>query len=423
MPDKDTGAPAAHRHLFFPGWTVVSVCFLALNFSVGIVFAAYSPLVVEIQKQFGTSRALASSALSATGLTLGLCAPLVGGMVQRFSARSVMMGGCALVALGFLLASFATNVVMLIGIYGTLIGAGFVAMGIVPCSTLVTRWFNEKRGLALGIINLFPGMALFPVIVTYAVTHNGLSGALLMNAALFALLLPALLLLVNRPQDRGLAPLGGEPEAPAQPTPGAPQEGAASLLKNRSFWLLSLGIALITGIANMLTVHLMPMLLDAGIPAEKASIIPFLYGMVLAFSAPVFGALIDRIGPFRTLLLEIAIVLVPWIGMAIVPVAFNSFAVLLAIVGLANGGIVTLHTSAAAKLFSAAQFSRAVGLGYFVKMPFLFIGPPLAGYVFDKTGSYEAAIVGGIVTILVAGALFVGLLISNRVEPARPAAA
>ena len=420
---RDTAATAGGQHLFFPGWSVVALCFLSLNFSVGIVFAAYSPLVVAIQEQFGTSRTLASSALSATGLMLGLCAPLVGGLVQRFSARSVMMGGCALVALGFLLAAFVTNVYALIAIYGTLIGAGFVAMGIVPCSTLVTRWFNEKRGLALGIINLFPGMALFPVIVTYAVTHYELRGALLANAAMFAILLPLLFLIANRPQDKGLAPLGGEPEEAAPAQPGAAPEGAGALLRSPSFWLLSIGIALITGIANMLTVHLMPMLLDAGIPAEKASIVPFIYGMVLAFSAPFFGALIDRIGPFRTLMLEVAIAILPWIGMAILPVTFSNFALLLCVVGLANGGIVTLHTATAAKLFSQAQFSRAIGLGYFVKMPFLFIGPPLGGFVFDRTGSYEFAILIGIGVIVITAALFAILLAANRPAAEQPASA
>lgn len=443
--------PAGKHSGFFPGWTVVAACFLSMNFSVGITFAAYGPLVVPIQEAFGTSRAMASSALSATGLTLGLCAPLVGGLVQRYSARAVMMGGATLVMLGFLLASLSGPIFhmlnhdgaidaliglgallpgwltfpagpasVMIAIYGTFIGAGFVAMGIVPCSTLVTRWFNARRGLALGIINLFPGMALFPVLVTWMVGDFGLKGALLGNAVLFALLLPALLLIRNKPEDQGLEPLGGKPDDPVVTDPAvsaAAAETTGTLLGNPAFWLLSLGIAMLTGIANILTVHMMPMLLDAQVPATQASLVLFVYGMSLAFSAPAFGAIIDRIGPFRTLLLEVAIVLLPWVCMAILTTNFANFIVLMAIVGVANGGIVTLHTSTAARLFSAAQYSRAMGLGYFVKMPFLFIGPPLAGRIYDVTGNYELAILGGIVTILISGTLFAILLMTNRAKP------
>ncbi len=443
--------PAGTHKGFFPGWTVVAACFLSMNFSVGITFAAYSPLVVPIQEAFGTSRAMASSALSATGLMLGLCAPLVGGLVQRFSARAVMMGGATLVMLGFLLASLSREIFhlltqvgaiggliaigsalpgwltfpvgpvsVMIAIYGTFIGAGFVAMGIVPCSTLVTRWFNARRGLALGIINLFPGMALFPVLVAYTVANFGLKGALLGNAALFALLLPTLLLIRNKPEDQGIEPLGGKPDDPLPADPAAPataEETTGSLIRNPSFWLLSLGIAMLTGIANVLTVHMMPMLLDAKVPVAQAGMVLFVYGMALAFSAPAFGAVIDRIGPFRTLLLEVSIVLLPWVAMAILTTSFDNFIVLMAIVGIANGGIVTLHTSTAARLFSPAQYSRAMGLGYFVKMPFLFVGPPLGGYIYDRTGNYELAILGGIATILIAGTLFAALLMTNRAKP------
>lgn len=410
---------SAGQRLFFPGWMVVALCFLALNFSVGIVFAAFGPLVKSISAEYDASRALASGVLSGASLVMGLLAPSVGKALQKFSARNLMVGGCSLVSLGFVLAAFAPNIYVLYAIYGLLIGAGFIAMGIVTCSTLVTRWFNAKRGLALGIINLFPGMAIFPALVTYVVDHHGLANALLMNAALMAGLIPLFLLVKDYPAKLGLSPLGGE--TAAAETQQAAQSGSApSLLGRPAFWLLSLGIALMTGVANVLTVHYTPMLQDANVPEGDIRTVQVAYGAMIALCAPFYGAIIDRVGPFRMLLLGALIMLAGWIGLAISPVGFMSFLLLLSLIALSNGGIVTLHTSSAAKLFSPAEFSRSMGLGYFVKMPLMLAGPPLGGYVYDRTGSYELAIIGGTLIIAVALALFAVLYATHRGSAREP---
>jgi MFS family permease len=413
----------AERGLFFPGWTVVALCFLSLNFSVGIVFAAFGPLVKSISAEFGASRALASVVLSAASLVMGLLAPSVGRSLQKFSARNMMLGGCSLVALGYVLAAYVSNIYALYAIYGLLIGAGFIAMGIVTCSTLVTRWFNEKRGLALGIINLFPGMAIFPALVTYVVDQHGLATAFLMNAALMGCLVPLFLLIKDYPAKMGLSPLGGEPEAAATQQTAQFGDAPTGLLGRPAFWLLSLGIALLTGVANVLTVHYTPMLQDAKVPEGDIRTVQVVYGAMLALCAPFYGAVIDRLGPFRMLLVGALIMLAGWIGIAVSPVTFVTFLLLLSVVALSNGGIVTLHTSSAAKLFSPAEFSRSMGLGYFVKMPLMLAGPPLAGYVYDQTGSYEIAIISGVLIIAVALALFAILYAGHRSSIRQPLSA
>lgn len=410
---------SAGQRLFFPGWMVVALCFLSLNFSVGIVFAAFGPLVKSIAAEYDASRALASGVLSGASLVMGLLAPSVGKALQKFSARNLMVGGCSLVSLGFVLAAFAPNIYVLYAIYGLLIGAGFIAMGIVTCSTLVTRWFNEKRGLALGIINLFPGMAIFPALVTYTVDNHGLVNALLLNAALMACLIPLFLLIKDYPAKLGLSPLGGDPAPAATPQQAQPV-AETKLMSRPAFWFLSLGIALITGVANLLTVHYTPMLQDAQVPGGSIRTVQIVYGAALALCAPFYGAIIDRVGPFRMLLVGTVIMLAGWIGLAISPVSFMSFLLLLSLIALSNGGIVTLHTSSAARLFSAGEFSRSMGLGYFVKMPLLLAGPPLGGYVYDRTGSYQLAILGGIVAIGLALALFAVLYATTRGAAAEP---
>lgn len=418
MNGNEPASPAKGQGIFY-GWTIVGICFLSLNISVGIVFAGYNPLIVAIQEQFGTSRALASSGPPIASISLGIVALFIGGLIQKYNARTIMIGGAALVATGFLIASLVDNIYVLLGVFGTLIGMGFVAMGIVTCSTLVTRWFNTKRGLALGIINLFPGMVIFPLLSTYLLINYGLKSVFLINAAIFALLIPILFLVVNRPEDRGLTPLGGTPQPTAMPdddTPSTPpaKSSAGELLANPAFWMLSLGIAILTGAANMISMQAMPMLLDTGVSAMEAASTLSIYGLAIALAAPFFGMLVDKIGPLRGLMVEIAIVIVPWVLIAMLKPGFGTFTALLFIIGIANGGIVTLHTSTASILFKPEQFSRAMGMGYFIKMPFLLTTAPAAGHIFDKTGSYDLAIIGGVVSIVIAGALFAALQFTKR---------
>ena len=410
--------PASRPDIFY-GWTIVGVCFLALNFSTGIVFMGYPPLILTIQEQFGTSRALASSGPSVASISLGIIALFMGGIVQKFSAKWIMTIGTALISIGFLIISLVDNIYVLLATYGIFIGTGYVSMGIVTGSTLITRWFKDKRGLALGIINLSPGMVLFPLLTSYILVNYGLKAVFQVNALLFALLIPIMLLVVNRPEDRGLLPLGADPgETPPsggqQASASAPAGNVKDLLTNSKFWLLSLGIAILTGAANVISSQAIPMLRDAGVPQMTATSAISLYGLAIALAAPAFGVLVDKIGALRCLLVEFAIVVVPWVLIAVLKPEFMVFATLLFVIGIANGGIVVLHSSSAAALFKPEQFSRVMGISYFIKMPFLVFTVPAAAHVYDVTGSYQIAIVGGVVSIVIAGVLFAALQFSRR---------
>lgn len=413
---------AAKQPLFFPGWTIVAVCFLSMNFAVGIVFTGYTPLITAIEAHFGTSRAVASGGPPIASIAMGIIALFIGSLIQKFSARTVMIGGNLLVITGFILAAFAQDVRVLMVIYGTLIGSGFVAMGIVTCSTLVTRWFNAKRGLALGIINLFPGMVVFPLITTWILVNYDLQTVFLANAGMFALLLPIMLLISDRPEDRGMEPLGGPVQAPRNKdgAPSAPADVTArELLLDPRFWMLSIGIALLTGAANMISSQAMPMMIDAGAAPMAAASAMSIYGLAVAMAAPGFGALIDRIGPLRGLFLEIGIIIVPWILISIAIPQLAMFTALIFIIGIGNGGIVTLHTSTAALLFRPEQFSKVMGMGYFLKMPFLLTSSPAAAWVHDMTGSYKLALAGGVASIILAAVLFAALRLRHARDLAR----
>ncbi|SEF71731.1 Predicted arabinose efflux permease, MFS family [Caloramator fervidus] len=87
--------------------------------------------------------------------------PFGGKLVTRYHPRTVMVLGGSLVGLGWFLASFAKSIWFLVLTYGVIAGSGVGIVYGVPIS-VVSRWFYDKKGLALGI--LLSGFGLSPFI-------------------------------------------------------------------------------------------------------------------------------------------------------------------------------------------------------------------------------------------------------------------
>ena len=426
----DGQQPSPARNRFFYGWTVVGAAFLAQNFAIGITFGGYSPLLQALEDRFDTSRGLAATGLSMVSLSLGLMAPVIGSLLQKYSARKIMLSGAALMAAGFALVPLVTSIYAMLAIYALMIGVGAVCLSTVPGSTLVTRWFEYRRGTALGIITTMPGMILFPLMVSFLLVNYGFESVYLVQAGLMVLLLPILLLIVDHPRDRGLTPLrdtsavSGDPDDDKGKAPRdvQPLEDATPPLTQPAFWFLSLGIALFTGTATMLSIHLVPMLTGVGATLPQAAMVYSAFGLAITVGAPLTGLVIDRLGPMNSLLLSVALALCSWFAMAALPAGLATYTVLAVLLGMAGGGIVTLHTSAAAVLFSQNAYSRVIGNGYLIKMPCLFAAGPVGGFIFDATQSYYAAIytAGGVIAL--AGAMFVMLHLAHSRKKARFAA-
>ncbi|GAJ62754.1 MFS transporter, partial [Edwardsiella piscicida] len=100
---------------------------------------------------------------------IGLTAPFAGRMMDRFGPRIVISAGCALWALAWYLASFATQMWHLYLTAGILAGIadGFIYTN---CVVNVVRWFPDKKGLAGGAIVAFASLGPFlwkPIAMAY----------------------------------------------------------------------------------------------------------------------------------------------------------------------------------------------------------------------------------------------------------------
>jgi len=401
----------------FLGWRMLALAFLAQNLAIGLTFGSFGVLIKPVATELETSRAVASLGIAVVMLLMGLSGPVLGVLLARYPVRRVMMAGAALLAGGFALAARAESFAVFLLGFSVIGGAGCAALGVIPATTLASNWFVARAGLAIGLANLPLMVALAPPAVAWIIGHQDWRAALNAMALLLLAMLPLLRLVVSRPEDAGQLALGAQPAPPGatEPVPGqtspAARSGIAALLGSRWYWGALLAAALLTSAGVVLVSHLVPYATDRGIPAESAALLLSVNGAFSMGGALVFGFVADRIGARATLGLIGVTQAICWSGLAFAD-RFVLFLPLLVGIGLCGGGTHTAFSALLNAAYGRDGFPRALGLATLLMLPVTFAAAPLAGWIFDSTGSYLPAFRLQVAAFLTAA--FVFLVVYRR---------
>ena len=398
----------------FHGWRMVGLAFLAQSIAIGLTFGVYGTWVAALEQSFGISRTLSASGLALVLLTKGLLSPLVGPLLGRWSIRRTMIAGAILMAVGHALLALADSILLALAAYGLVVGAGVCLLGVLPAQALVTNWFISRRGKALGLTMMPLVVFLAPALAAWSNTAFGWRNTALAVAVICLAAIPALRRVVDHPRQIGQVPLRDADSAVA-PTPTAVID-AATLLANWRFWAVSLIAGLAFSASTMLATHLVPMAAAGGVSYQQAALALSVMGGSGILGAFLVGVIGDRIGPAYAYALNVSVQIALW-GMLLTTPTFSLLLATAAAIGLCGGGMSVTQACLLGALFGPASFAKASGLVTFITMPFTFGAAPLAGLLFDRTGSYEHAITLHMVLFAIAA---VGLLI---VAPRRLATA
>lgn len=387
----------------FAGWRMVAICFLILNCTLGVNFAAYGAMVEVIERTFSTSRALASMGLSMLTLALGLLAPLVGILLRHVSIRTAILAGIAMNAAGFAALTLVHGIFPFLAIYGLLIGPGFALAGVVPCTAIISNWFVEGRGKALGIINMPLGNAVMPLLAAAMVVEVGFQGALLCNAAILAALLVPAMFLADTPTQMGQR-AKGHIENQTVTADGAMSTG--QILRSMPFLVITLGVSLLSAAGIVMVTHLVALASDRGLPLTQASLLLSVFGLAGLMGAPLFGWLADRIGGGRSFALLALFQILPWLALVMAGADMPLLLLLSFAIGLCCNGILTLFGVTMGDWLGQSNLALGMGLCYLLQIPFMFAAAPLAGAMFDNYGSYTPTILLHVATFAAVGAIF-----------------
>ena len=277
-------------------WAVCAGCAVALFCTSGLAVNAFSVYQPYLIAQGGLSGAQSSAIIAVRGLFSMAGMLACAACYRRLSLRAGLFFSLLLLAAGFATFGLAG------GFAGYCVAAALVGMayglgGMIPVAMLVSRWFEGRRSLALGICSAATGLSTLgiPSLITWAVENLGLPTAFFGEALIVTALAFACLALVRSdPKKLGLEPYG-HAEKPAQATRTATGGGLDGL-----GWAMMIGAMLLLGaVACVGMSHLSVLATSAGIDANGAALAVTVAGVSITAGKLAFGWLADRMGAWR----------------------------------------------------------------------------------------------------------------------------
>src|SRR6188768_515960 len=286
-------------------WIIAAITFLVLIVTSG-VRATPGVLMVPLETEFGWSRTAISAAIAINIALYGLIGPFAASLMDRYGLRRIVLAAIALLSLSVALTTQMRTQWQLTLLWGVLVGSGTGVTALVLAAVIANRWFDERRGLVLGILsaaNATGQLVFLPLLAGLVETSGWRTAALTVSGAAALLFVVVWLLMRDHPSDVGLEPYGRRPGATV-PTraPLAPVAALRLALGKPAFWLLA-GSFFICGASTngLIGTHLIAACHDYGISEVRAAGLLAMMGIFDILGTTASGWLTDRL-PSRYLL-------------------------------------------------------------------------------------------------------------------------
>ena len=377
---------------WYHGWNVLAVAMLFQAVTFGIGIYSFTFWVAPWSADFAVGRSEVMTVFITLQVAMGLLSPLAGRAVDRLSLRGLIIVGALCLAAGLLLAGRAAALWHLNLVYGTLIVAGMLLAGPLAGQTLAARWFARRRGTALGVVTVGTSIGgfLLPPLVTALHAEIGWRAANDWLALIVVLVIvPPVWLLVRNAPSAGLGAV--ERSAADVSRDGGPVASTATLdiLRQRVFWLTVLGLTPLATAFGGAQQNLGPYASDLGIGAQAAAYLVSVMALVMIGAKVFFGAMADR-WDLRALFLLTVAGLAIALGLMLLELSYFALVLVCALLGFVAGGFLPLLGALVSQNFDIRSFGQVMGmLGPF--MTLAAVGPWIAGYLRDATGSYDMA--------------------------------
>lgn len=414
----ESGGPISKLGRVFYGWVVVGVCAM-LGF-LGTGFYSYSrgiflPSLADTFAQ--GSRMDISIGFTAAAITGAIISPWLGRFLDQHSPRMVIMAGILIVSGAYVLLANVTALWQFYAIVGLGMGVGMSCMGSMAWHRSIIYWFDHWRGraVAIGVMGASVAGIMMPPLVNNLVDDLGWRTTYLIFALTTALtLLPLVyLLLRDRPEDIGEVRDGHnyvmnhhyEIVTIARDRHTWTWQ---ELLKQPAFWSIGVIFGAMVCVFTAVMLHLFGHLLDIGLSRDEAAMVLSVTALFAALGKPVVGLMSDFLGA------RISI----WTALFCQGVSLLVFtqadsfvlaSIAAALYGFGYSGMSPLRTFALSTSVGSASLGLAAGVLRWVELPFVMVASPLAGFIFDATGSYNVAfmILAGLMAVACAGPFFI----------------
>jgi sugar phosphate permease len=377
------------------GWTIAWTFSLTETISWGILYYAFSVFLVPMQDEFGWSSAAITGAYSLAILVSGLVAPWVGRWLDDRGPRALMTAGSIA---GTLLILAWARVDTLPGFYLIWIGIGLAQSVTLyePAFATLMQWFERDRGRAMLLVTIAAGFAstIFLPLSGWLIDLTDWRTALVILAIILGVLTipPHALILRRRPEDMGLLPDGdtAHHHAPTTSRPTSANDSAVrDVMRERSFWWMTIAYWLHTFASIAVAVHLIAYLTERGDGATFAATMTGLIGAAQVFARIVTIALERR---FSLTILTAGFFFQQAIAIAVLLVWEHPAGVLIAAVflGMGRGAVTLIRPGMIAQLYGTKSFGSISGIQTLVLTGARASAPVAAGAAYALADGYTS---------------------------------
>ena len=391
------------------GWVMVLIALsvLATHALVMYTFGVFlKPLVTE----FNWDRGALSGANSMYMLLAGTFAIFTGRLSDKYGPRMLVTLNGLLTGIGFLALSQINSLWQVYLIWGLLLGIGGSCC-FIPIMSTIPRWFVKKTGIAIGITvaGFGLGAVITPPLTQWLISTYGWRQAfIVLGLITFVIVIPLAQFMKHSPQRVGLKPYGEIGTLKDKQSQAAGGLSFRQAIKTSRFLVWGSIICCFFFSVQVIVVHIVPHGIDIGISATAAAGILSIIAGGSVIGRLSMGFIYDRIGSRKALSACLTLVALALIWLLFAKEIWGLY-IFAGVLGLAYGGIVLLETALTGELFGLKSLGMILGGVILFGTVGGALGAPLAGSIFDATGSYSLALL--ICVILVVLAIILSLIL------------
>lgn len=423
--------PASRR--FFYGWVILASCFMVTTVASGTMMG-FGVFITPMAEDMGWSHSALSFSYALSAIVTGIGILIVSSFLHSHSVRLIFFLSTLVHCFGIYMTSTATTIEAFYFWYSIVASAGRSAF-FLSTATLITRWFEKRRGLVMGLTMAGNGVGPFifsPVITWMIFMWSWQTAYVVLSALMTVCLSVSSLLIRNYPHDMGLVPYGGNPApVPVQPRPMSPRAPKPArsvgsmwgdVLHTDGFWSLAF-INLFCCLCHSIPlVHIVGFALSAGLSAFASAWVLAIMSLSSVVGRIYWGMFADRHGARFALMLTLFMQgsLILWLVKAQDPVLFFMYAI---VWGFGYGGVGTQYGIVSREIFGARLFGPGYGGQHIFAMVGMAVGGFLGGYLYDISQSYVTAWLVSFTCGLIASFLAMDLMTQGERAKAAQAAA
>lgn len=285
------------RHHIFYGWVIVIASLFVLGGSYGISYNCFALTVKPVSEAYGFSRSAYTFCMTIRLIFYTLAAGFSGRIYRRLRPLALVRISLIVLAAAHCLQYFAGSLGVFYVLY-IFLGAATPLCSFTAFTVIISNWFQEKRGTAIGICFMGSGIGgmIFSTLSGNWIVKYGMNMTYVIQAAAIVLTtFPAAFLIIReRPEDMGLKAFGEAADAADSGSPVVYGYTMEEGLKKKNFWLLVLVSILLGFTTTLLAANITPHFSDIGFSSVYSANMNAAYLGTVSVMKIIMGMLFDR---------------------------------------------------------------------------------------------------------------------------------